>query len=121
MSAVAWVAVGLIGGTAAGARFLLDREVSERVGAGSFPTGILAVNLLGAFALGLLAGSGLDGPALTILGGGLIGSFTTFSTWMLDTHLLRSSSLSHLAWANLAISQLAGFAAFAIGHLIAGA
>ena len=30
MSAVAWVAVGLVGGAAAGARFLLDYEVSER-------------------------------------------------------------------------------------------
>lgn len=118
MSATAWVAIGLAGGAAAGARFLLDHEVSKRAG-GSFPTGILAVNLLGAFALGLLAGSGLDGQALTIVGGGLIGSFTTFSTWMLDTHLLGSSNLPHLAWANLAISQLAGFAALAFGHGIA--
>lgn len=117
MSAVAWVAVGLIGGAAAGARFLFDYEVSDRVG-GAFPIGILVVNLLGAFALGLLAGLGLDGQALTILGGGLIGSFTTFSTWMLDTHRLGSSSLPHLAWANLAISQLAGFAALAFGHWI---
>jgi len=118
VSAVAWVAVGLIGGAAAGARFLLDYEISDRA-AGAFPTGILAVNLLGSFALGLLAGSGLDGQALMILGGGLIGSFTTFSTWMLDTYRLGSSSLPHLAWANLAIPQLAGFAALALGHWIA--
>lgn len=118
MSAVAWIAIGLIGGGAAGARFLLDYEISDRA-SGSFPTGILAVNLGGAFALGLVAGSGLDGQALTILGGGLIGSFTTFSTWMLDTHRLGSSSLPHLAWANLAVAQLAGFGAFAFGHWIA--
>jgi CrcB protein len=118
LSAVAWVAVGLIGGAAAGARFLLDYEVSDRA-SGSFPIGILAVNLVGAFSLGLLAGSGIDGQALVILGGGLIGSFSTFSTWMLDTHRLGSSSLPRLAWANLAISQLAGFAAFVCGHWIA--
>jgi fluoride exporter len=118
VSASTWVAVGLIGGGAAGLRFLLDYEVSERVD-GPFPTGILTVNLLGAFILGLLAGSDLDGQALTIVGGGLIGSFTTFSTWMLDTHRLGSSSLPHLALANLAISQLAGFAALAFGHWIA--
>lgn len=118
MSAVAWVAVGLFGGGAAGARFLLDSEVSDRAG-GSFPIGILAVNLLGAFSLGLLAGSGIEGQGLVILGGGLIGSFSTFSTWMLDTHRLGSSSLPHLAWANLGISQLAGFLAFVLGHWVA--
>lgn len=120
MSVVAWLAVGLIGGAAAGARFLFDYEVSDRA-RGPFPFGILAVNLLGAFALGLLAGSGLDGQALVILGGGLIGSFTTFSTWMLDTHRLGSAGLPHLAWANLAVSQAAGFAAFAVGRWIVGA
>lgn len=118
MSAAAWVAIGLLGGVAAGARFLLDYEVSARAG-GVFPAGILVVNLLGAFALGLLASSGLDGQSLTILGGGLIGSFTTFSTWMLDTHRLGSSGLSRLAWANIATSQLAGLAAVAFGHWIA--
>lgn len=118
MSPVAWVAVGLIGGLAAGARFLLDFEVSLRT-VGPFPAGIMAVNLSGALALGLLSGSGLSGQALTILGAGLVGSFTTFSTWMLDTHRLRSANLPQLAWANLAISQLAGFGAFALGHLIA--
>ncbi|HET7590561.1 MAG TPA: fluoride efflux transporter CrcB [Solirubrobacterales bacterium] len=118
MSAVAWVAVGLIGGVAAGARFLLDFEVSLRT-VGPFPAGILAVNLLGALALGMLAGSGIDGQALTVLGAGLVGSFTTFSTWMLDTHRLHSANLPRLAWANLAISQLAGFGAFALGHWIA--
>ncbi|HEX6457129.1 MAG TPA: fluoride efflux transporter CrcB [Solirubrobacterales bacterium] len=118
MSPFAWIAVGLIGGGAAGARFLLDYEVSALAG-GSFPAGILAVNLLGAFGLGLLAGSGLDGQALTILGGGLVGSFSTFSTWMLDTHRLGAARQAHLAWANLVVSQVSGFAAFALGHWLA--
>lgn len=118
MSPFAWIAVGLIGGGAAGARFLLDYEVSALAG-GSFPTGILAVNLLGAFALGLITGSGLDGHALTILGGGLVGSFSTFSTWMLDTQRLGAARQARLAWANLVVSQIAGFAVFALGHWIA--
>jgi CrcB protein len=118
VSPVGWVAVGLLGGAAAGARHLLDAELSHRTDA-HFPLGILAVNLTGALALGLVAGSTLHGEALTIVAGGTIGSFTTFSTWMLDTHLLGAAERAHLAWLNVAVSVLAGFLAFAIGHAIA--
>lgn len=119
MSIATWVAVGLLGGAAAGARYLLDSEVSRRAGH-PFPTGILVVNLIGALALGFVASSALDGEALTIVGGGAIGSFTTFSTWMLDTHLLAAGERAHLAWANVAGSMIAGFVALALGHGIAG-
>lgn len=114
MSALAWIAVGLLGGAAAGARHLLDAEIS-RFAESRFPLGILAVNLSGALALGLIAGSALHGEALTIVAGGAIGSFTTFSTWMLDTHLL-GAERARLAWLNVAISVAAGFAAVSLGH-----
>lgn len=119
MSFAAWVAVGLLGGAAAGARYLLDAEVSRHTDH-HFPTGILAVNLIGALALGFVAGSALHGEALTIVAAGAIGSFSTFSTWMLDTHLLGASERAHLAWANVAVSLIAGFGALALGHGIAG-
>ncbi len=119
MSPVGWLAVGLLGGAAAGARYLLDAELSHRVDS-HFPLGILAVNLTGALAVGLVAGSTLSGETLTILAGGAIGSFTTFSTWMLDTHLLAVSQRAKLAWLNIAVSLLAGFVALALGHGIAG-
>src|SRR5262249_18861374 len=51
VSLVGWIAVGVLGGCMAGARFLLDSEISVRART-PFPVGILAVNLLGAFALG---------------------------------------------------------------------
>ena len=117
MSAIGWVAVGLLGGAAAGARYLLDAELSNRIGS-HFPLGILAVNLTGALALGLVAGSALRGEGLTILASGMIGSFTTFSTWMLDTHLLAGKRAT-LAWLNIAVSLIAGFLALALGHGIA--
>ena len=53
-----------------------------------FPLGILAVNLAGTLVLGIAAGAALGGEALTIVAGGVTGSFTTFSTWMLDTERL---------------------------------
>lgn len=115
MSAGAWIAVGLLGGIAAAARFLLDAEVSARLGH-RFPFGILAVNMLGALVLGVVAGAGLGGEALVIVAGGTIGSFTTFSTWILDSHRLERAGHADLALLNVGVSLLAGFAALAFGH-----
>ncbi|MBA3867116.1 MAG: fluoride efflux transporter CrcB [Solirubrobacterales bacterium] len=117
MSIPAWIAVGLLGGLAAAARYLIDAEVSARVRA-PFPLGILAVNLAGAFALGLVAGAALHGAALTIVAGGGIGSFTTFSTWILDSHRLATAHLARLAWINIGASIVIGFAAVALGHAL---
>ncbi len=119
MSPLGWMAVGLVGGLAAGARYLLDAEIA-RVARGPFPLGILVVNVAGAFVLGLVAGSTLDGEALTIVAGGVLGSFTTFSTWMLDTRLLTTAAGTRLAWLNIAVPLFAGFLAISLGHWIAG-
>lgn len=120
MSAAAWVAVGLLGGVAAAARFLVDAAVTARTDH-PFPLGILAVNIAGALALGLVAGAALEGQALVIVAGGGIGSFTTFSTWILDSHRLADAGHTHLVWLNLGLSLIAGFAAVAFGHWLGGA
>ena len=117
MTLLGWIAVGLAGGAAAGARYLLDAEIS-RLSDSPFPIGILVVNALGALLLGLVAGSTLHGQALVIVAGGVIGSFTTFSTWILDTHLLATADLARLAWLNIAISIVLGLAAVTLGHTI---
>lgn len=118
MSLLGWVAVGLAGGLAAGARYLIDAEIS-RLTDTPFPVGILVVNVLGAFLLGLVAGSALDGQALVIVAGGVLGSFTTFSTWILDTHLLARAEMVRLAWINIVLSSALGMAAVTLGHAIA--
>jgi CrcB protein len=115
MSAPGWIAVGLLGGVAAAARFAIDAELSARA-RGPFPLGILVVNLAGAFVLGLVAGAALRGEALTIVAGGAIGSFTTFSTWILDSHRLEQAGLTRIAWINVVASILLGFAAVSLGH-----
>lgn len=115
MSPGGWIAVGLLGGAAAVTRFLVDTAVSGRSDH-PFPLGILAVNLAGTLALGLVAGLALSGEALIIVAGGVLGSFTTFSTWMLDSHRLAAAGHAHLLWLNLGLSLLAGFAAVALGH-----
>ena len=115
MSAAGWAAVALLGGTAAAARFLIDSAVAARSDH-PFPLGILAVNLAGTLVLGLVAGASLEGEALVIVAGGGIGSFTTFSTWMLDSHRLAGAGHAHLAWLNLGLSLVVGFAAIVAGH-----
>jgi CrcB protein len=120
VSAPAWIAVGLLGGGPPAARFLIDTAVTARTDH-PFPLGILAINIVGALALGLVAGAALEGPALAIVAGGGIGSFTTFSTWILDSHRLADAGHTHLVWLNLGLSLLAGFAAVALGHWLGGA
>jgi CrcB protein len=119
VSAPGWIAVGLLGGVAAAARFLIDAEIAARADS-EFPLGILFVNLSGALALGVVAGAALHGEALVIVAGGGIGSFTTFSTWILDSHRLERAGQARLAWLNIAVSLLAGFAAVALGHWLGG-
>jgi fluoride exporter len=119
MTAPGWIAVGLLGGVAAAARFLVDAEITARVSS-PFPLGILVVNLSGALALGLVAGAGLHGEALVIVAGGGLGSFTTFSTWILDSHRLEEAGLARAAWLDIGLSLAAGLAAVALGHWLGG-
>lgn len=119
MSAGAWVAVALLGGAMALARFGVDALLSDHP-VQPFPLGILAVNLLGTAVVGLVAGAAVGGETRTILAGGVTGSFTTFSTWMLDSERLADSGRADLARLNLVLSLLAGFAAVALGHWLGG-
>jgi fluoride exporter len=125
MTALAWVAVAALGGAMAIARFLVDGAVATRLGGdrliGDFPIGTLLVNLSGAVVLGVLAGASLSGSAYTIVAGGGVGTYTTFSTWMLESQRAGEDGEARVLWANIAISLLAGFAAVALGHWIGGA
>jgi len=114
-----WLGVALAGGAGAVARFLLSDFVAAR-SEGWFPSGTLAVNLSGTVVLGLLAGAALHGDALTLLGGGLIGSYTTFSTWMLDSERLAEHHSDRALAVNLAGSLLLGLAAVALGRALGG-
>ncbi len=121
MSAAAWIAVGAARRRRGGRRASCSTPCSPPPARQPFPLGILAVNLLGALALGLVAGARCSGEALTIVAGGGIGSFTTFSTWMLDSHRLAEAGRPDLAWLNIGLSLVAGFAAVALGHWLGAA
>jgi len=117
VSAVVILGIGMLGGLGAVARFLLDGAVAGRLGRG-FPYGTLVVNLSGSFALGVVVGAALDQDAYRLAGTGLLGAFTTFSTWALESHRLGEDGELRLGAFNFAVSLFLGVgAAWAGRHL----
>lgn len=112
-----WIGVGLLGGAGSVARLLVDAAVARRT-SGRFPAGTLAVNLSGAAVLGLFSGLALHGDAALLAGTGLIGAYTTFSTWMLESQRLAEDGQARLFAVNLAGSLLLGLAAAALGRAL---
>lgn len=82
MNPLLFVGAALAGGVGAVLRYLVDLGVAHFAGR-RFPWGILLVNLSGSFALGVVTTALPD--AAFLLGAGLLGGYTTFSTAMLDT------------------------------------
>jgi CrcB protein len=91
------VLLTLAGGAGAVARFLVSRTLNV-------PYGTLVVNVSGAFLLGLLGNN-------FVLGTGFVGAYTTFSTWMYESHGLSRRA----ALANLVGSVALGLAAAQLG------
>jgi fluoride exporter len=120
MSILVWIGVALLGGVGALLRFRLDGFVQVRV-SGELPVGTFVVNLAGSFCLGLLTGLSVTGDALLLEGTALLGSFTTFSTWMLETERLGEEGESQLALVNLIGSFGGGLAAALLGWALGGA
>jgi CrcB protein len=117
MSPAGWVGVAMLGGFGAIGRFLLDGMIGSRLGR-DFPLGTLIVNVSGAFLLGLATGLLFSGESLELAGTATVGSYTTFSTWMLETHRLREDGEFARAFANAALSLVAGFGAVALGRFL---
>lgn len=81
----------------------------------------MVVNISGAFALGVLSKAGLSHDGLLLAGTGVLGSYTTFSTWMLESRRLAEEGEIGLGVLNLLASLGAGVVAAALGRLIGGA
>jgi CrcB protein len=107
MSVSVVIGLGLLGGVGAIARFLLDGQVSSRV-SNDLPYGTFAVNVLGAFVLGVLVGMSLGKDAYSLAGTGFVGAFTTFSTWTFESHRLGEDNRLALGLANFLASLVLG-------------
>jgi CrcB protein len=123
--AVAIVAVG--GALGSVLRYLVSRWFVERFG-GGFPWGTFAINVTGAFAIGVVleiaaARSGLSPYLRLFLATGILGGYTTFSTYAFETLSLSSASLTGPAVAyglgSLAIGVAAAWAGTLVGRLMA--
>lgn len=121
MNGVEIAALVVGGGLGAGGRYLVDGAIM-RGRKRAFPLGILVVNVSGAFVLGLLTGLGaLIAPAwMTILGVGVLGGYTTFSTVSVETVLLGQRGRRDWAWLNLLGTLVAAVAAAGIGLALGG-
>lgn len=109
----------LLGG-AVGAplRYLVDRALRRRLGDG-FPVGILVVNVVGSLVLGTLVGvsasAGLPDGVVLLLGTGLCGALTTFSSFGHDTVRLVEQGDVVRAGLNVAGNVVLGLAAAVAG------
>jgi len=117
MTTGAWVGLVVLGGGGAVGRFTIDTAISARR-EGAFPLGTFLVNIAGAFGLGLLTGAQVTGTWLFVVGTGLLGSFTTFSTWMFESERLAEDGEDAAAFVSLAVSIAAGLGAAGAGWLI---
>jgi fluoride exporter len=99
-------------------RYLVDQAVQHRR-EGAFPLGTFVVNITGSLLLGLLTGlarhHGLSATALTVLGTGLLGAYTTFSTFSYETVRLLEDGALLEATLTVATSLALGLAAAAAG------
>ncbi len=119
-----WIALGsALGGVG---RVLVADAVSARAGA-HFPYGTLVVNVLGSFAIGVVAAfltargrSLLDGQVGRFLVLGLFGGFTTFSAFSLQTFALLRAGAWLQALVNAMGSVLLCLLAVAVGHGLGG-
>lgn len=113
-----WLAVAVAGALGAVCRHLVDTAARDRV-AGAFPWGILLVNVTGSLLAGIVTGlvtRGLVTAELsTVVAGGFLGAYTTFSTAMYDTLRLLEDRSPPLALANLGLPLVASVAAAGLG------
>ncbi|MER7419753.1 fluoride efflux transporter CrcB [Micromonospora peucetia] len=109
-------------GAAIGAplRYLTDRAVQAWLGS-AFPWGTLTVNVVGSLLLGLLVGLPVGPAAGALLGTGLCGALTTYSTFGYETLRLVRRGRRFLALANVLAGVVASLAAAGVGLALARA
>jgi CrcB protein len=122
MTPLVFVGVSLAGGLGAAVRLLADGVVRARLG-GRLPWGTLVINASGSLLLGFLTGLAQAGqlPGLweLVLGGGLLGGYTTFSTASFETvRLLQERRITAAAMNGLGMLLLSvalAFGAYELG------
>ena len=117
MGRLLWISAGGALGTAA--RYLLSVWLLGVLGP-AFPYGTLAVNVIGSFLLGVIMHVGLTTSLLSptarlVLGTGVMGGFTTYSTFNYETLRYLQDGAWGLAALNVATTLVVCLAAGALG------
>ncbi|MET9799666.1 fluoride efflux transporter CrcB [Streptomyces sp. NPDC006368] len=112
-----WLLVLAGGAIGAPLRYLTDRAVQARHDS-VFPWGTFTVNVTGCLLLGLLTGAASHVQLL--LGTGLCGALTTYSTFSYETLRLAESGAKGYAAVNVLASVTAGLGAAFAGVTVAG-
>lgn len=121
MSESTWLGIALLGGIGAVLRLLASSWLNRGRSAADLPLGTLVVNLSGAFLLGLLSGTGTGWRAPAVIGLGLLGSYTTFSTWMIEAAGLAETGNRGRAVLYIVASLVFGLLAAWLGHTLTAA
>ncbi len=114
------IAIALGGACGSVLRFLVSSWVQQRTQTSFFPFGILSVNLIGCFIIGVLFGIfsgriGADPILRSAIFIGLLGGFTTFSSFTIDTVNLFYSGAFGAAFMYILSSVIAGILATTAG------
>lgn len=112
------------GAVGAALRYLVGRGLSAQMTETGWPWGTFAVNLLGGFAMGVLAGwlaarGEGNGDLRLLLGVGILGGFTTFSAFSLEMAMMIERGQVGLAFVYAALSVLAALLALFVGLWLA--
>ena len=118
---IAWVAIG--GAIGSVARFVLS-TVILRLSGSLFPVGTFAVNLAGCIAFGAIVGAAEQRVVLTpnaraFLLVGVLGGFTTFSSYAFESFALLQDGQYAAAALNLIGQVVAGLLGFWVAYVIA--
>jgi fluoride exporter len=119
-----WLLIAVGGGIGSMMRYALQGFVGQEIAGRFFPLGTMAVNVSGCVAIGLLSGY-FDGPQLIReeyrigLLVGVLGGFTTFSSFGLETFRLADDREFLLATLNVVLSCGIGLTAVWIGYRVA--
>jgi CrcB protein len=123
---VTYALVAVFGAAGAISRYALDGWISDMTH-GQFPWGTFVINLLGAFALGIVVALTTERLLLSpnwrvALGIGFLGSFTTFSTYAYESVKLAEDGAVGLALVNsvgmVALGLLAAVLGLALGRTL---
>lgn len=116
-----WLWVAIAGGIGAVLRFIIDNQISARTSR-AIPWGTIAVNVTGSFLAGLLVGLsnwgngdlGLTAVALT----GLMGGFTTASTFAVELALIAQRETTRKASVLSSSTAVAAISAALVGLVL---